>query len=111
MLTAGDYMTSPFHRWIAQFFTPEESWDRADQARAADEIAAHVDVLERVLDDGRQHLAGTFSLADVCYAIFVCELETSQLGHLLASRPRVHAWVDRLNARESIRATRFQGVR
>jgi glutathione S-transferase len=105
MLMAGDYMTPPFKRWLAQFFTPEATWDRADQARAADEIAAHLDVLEDVLADGRAHLAGPFSLADVCYAPFVCELATARLGHLLDGRPRVHAWTDRLAARDSVRAT------
>ena len=110
MLAAGDYLAPPFKRWAARFFTPEPTWDHADQARAADEIAAHLDVLEAMLADGRPHLAGAFSLADVCYAIFVCELETAELGRLLASRPRVHAWVDRLNARASVRATRFADV-
>jgi glutathione S-transferase len=104
MLTAGDYLTAPFHRWLAQFFTPESTWDRDDQRRAAVEIGEHLDVLEVVLD-GREHLAGAFSLADVCYAPFTCELETARLGHLLDGRPRVRAWVDRLRARESIRAT------
>jgi glutathione S-transferase len=110
MLASGDYMTGPFKRRIARLFTPENTWDRDDQARAADEIAAHLDMLEGVLDDGRAHLGGAFSLADVCYAIFVCELERAQLGHLLAPRPRVGAWIDRLSARASVRATRFTGV-
>src|SRR5262249_38385491 len=80
MLASGDYLAPPFKRWATRLFTPEASWDRADQARAADEIAAHLDVLEEVLDDGRPHLTGAFSLADVCYAILVCELETAELG-------------------------------
>ena len=110
MLASGDYLAPPFKRWAARFFTPETTWDRADQARAADEIAAHLDVLEAALADGRAYLTGAFSLADVCYAIFVCELETAELGRLLAPRPRVHAWVDRLKARPSVHATRFAGV-
>jgi glutathione S-transferase len=110
MLAAGDYLTPPFHRWLAQFFTPEATWDRADQARAAEEIAAHLDVLEAVLADGRAHLAGAFSLADVCYAPFVCELATARLAHLLDVRPRVHGWIERLAARASIEATRTADV-
>ena len=105
MCAAGDYLIGPFHRWLAQFFTPEAAWDRADQARAKDEIAGHLDVLEAALD-GRDHLAGSFSLADVCYAPFACELETARLGALLTARPRVRAWIERLNARPSIRVTR-----
>ena len=107
MLTAGDYLLGPFHRWLARMFTPEATWDRPDQERAREEIAAHLDVLERTLD-GREHLAGSFSLADVCYAPFMCELETVQLGALLAERPRVRAWTERLKARPSIRATAAQ---
>jgi len=107
MLAAGDYLTSPFHRWLAQFFTPEATWDRADQVRARDEIGHHLDVLEATLD-GHDYLVGAFSLADVCYAPFTCELETARLGEKLATRPRVRAWVDRLNARPSLPATRPQ---
>ena len=108
MLASGDYLISPFHRWLAQFFTPEASWDRADQLRARDEIGQHLDVLETTLHDGRDYLTGAFSLADVCYAPFTCELETARLGPLLAERRRVCAWVDRLNARPSLPATRPQ---
>ena len=105
MCASGDYLTPPFHRWIARLYTPEPTWDRDDQARAADEIAAHLDVLEVALE-GREHLAGPFSLADVAYVPFVCDLAMAQLGHLLPPRPRVRDWIDRLNARPSIVATR-----
>ena len=104
MLTAGDYLLGPFHRWLARFFDPDHA-NPADVERAREEIASHLDVLEKVLAD-QDHLTGSFSLADVCYAPFACDLETAQLGALLAERPRVQAWVERLNARPSIRATR-----
>ena len=104
MLAAGDYLLGPFHRWLARFFNPE-TVDQADVERAREDIARHLDVLEKVLD-GRDHLTGSFSLADVCYAPFACELETAQLGALLAERPRVRAWTARLNARPSIQASR-----
>jgi glutathione S-transferase len=110
MLASGDYLTGPFHRWLARFFTPEAAWDREDQSRAADEIAAHLDVLDGVLADGRAHLAGAFSLADVCYAPFVCELATAGLGHLVDARPRLRGWIERLSARDAIRATRADAL-
>src|SRR5262245_9863555 len=78
MCTSGDYLTGPFKRWIARFFTPEASWERADQDRAVEEIGQHLDILEATLD-GRDYLTGSFSLADVCYAPFTCELGTAQL--------------------------------
>jgi glutathione S-transferase len=104
MLAAGDYLGPPFKRWIARLFTPETTWNHEDQARAAEEIADHLDVLGTVLAD-RDHLVGSFSLADVCYVPMVCELPMVGLEHLLETRPHVRGWVDRLNARPSVRAT------
>ena len=105
MLVAGDYLTAPFKRWLTRLFTPETAWDRDDQARAREEIGAHLDVLEAALDD-RDYLVGAYSLADICYVPFVVALESVGLGDLSASRPRVAAWIDRLNARPAVRATR-----
>lgn len=104
MATAGDYFTGPFKRWLPRLFTPEESWDRADQERAVAEMSHHLDVLEQALQ-GRDYLVGGFSLADIAYAPMVCELKTSQLGDILAARPAAQAWVKRLRTRDSIRTT------
>lgn len=104
MQVSGDYLTPPFKRWLTRLFTPESTWDRDDQARAAIEIGQHLDVLEAALG-AREYLVGAFSLADVCYVPFVAELEMVGLADLLAERPRVRAWVARLNERPSVRAT------
>lgn len=104
MATAGDYFAGPFKRWLPRFYTAEESWDRADQDRAVIEMGEHLDVLEGALE-GREYLVGDFSLADIAYAPLVCELKTTQLGHLLTERPRVEAWVKRLRSRDAIRVT------
>ena len=104
MHAAGDYFAGPLKRWLARLFTPEASWDRADQERARDELARHLDVLEPMLER-RAYLVDGFSLADVAYAPFVCELEACQLGELLGSRPATRAWIDRLRARPSVRTT------
>jgi glutathione S-transferase len=106
MQAAGDFAL-PFKRWIMQLFTPETAWDHADLARARDEIAAHLDVLERRLA-GREHLADGYSFADVCYAPFVCELAEARLADLLPTRPAVAGWIARLRARPAIRDTGFQ---
>ena len=106
MLAAGDYLAPPFHQWLVRFFTPEATWDRDAQTRAVGEIGVYLDVLEATLAPGQDYLTGSFSLADVCHAPFACELATVALDHLLADRPRVRAWVDRLNARPSVRDTR-----
>lgn len=104
MLASGDYFAAPLKRWLTRLFTPEASWDRADQERAAAELAGHLDVLEAQLA-GRDYLVGAFSLADVAYVPLVCELDGCQLGHLLSGRPTVRAWSERLRARPAVRAT------
>jgi glutathione S-transferase len=104
MAASGDYFAPAFKRWLPRLFAPEEQWDRADQERAVGDMAQHLDVLEEVLA-AREHLAGSFSLADIAYAPLVCELSGCQLGHLLEERPAVRAWVRRLRARPSVRAT------
>jgi glutathione S-transferase len=104
MLASGDYYGVALKRWLPRLFAPEASWDRADQERAVVEIGEHLGVLEAMLAQ-REYLVDTFSLADVAYAPLVCELEACRLGHLLTARPAVRAWVERLRARPSIRAT------
>jgi glutathione S-transferase len=104
MYASGDYFAAPLKRWLTRIFAPEATWDRADQERAVEELAAHLDVLDAMLVD-REHLAGAFSLADVAYVPLVCELEMCRLDHLLPSRPAVRAWIDRLRARPSVRTT------
>lgn len=106
MLASGDYFAPPFKRWIARLFTPPEQWDHADQDRARQEMAAHLDFLEPLVAQ-REYLVGNFSLADVCYAPFVCELAAAGLDPLLTSRPAVQSWIERLRARPSVSATSF----
>jgi len=104
MSASGDYFAPPLKRWLTRLFAPPETWDRADQERAAVELGEHLDVLDPMLRE-REYLVEEFSLADIAYAPFVCELETCQLGSLLTARPAVRAWVERLRARPSVRAT------
>ena len=104
MLASGHELASPLKRWLTRMFTPEETWDRADQERAALEIGDHLAVLESLLVR-RRYLVDDFSLADVAYAPLVCELEACRLGYLLAARPAVRDWISTLRARPSVRAT------
>ena len=104
MFASGDYFAAPLKRWLTRLFTPKETWDRADQERAVVELGEHLDVLEPMLA-GREYLVDGFSLADVAYAPLVADLDACRLDHLLAERPAVRAWVERLRARPSVRAT------
>ncbi len=108
MQASGDYFAPPFKRWITRLFSPPEQWDRADQERAKQEMAAHLDFLEPLVVQ-QAYLVGDFSLADVCYVPFVGELAAAGLDSLLASRPAVQRWIERLRARPSVSATRFAG--
>lgn len=104
LLASGNYFAPPLKRWLARMFTPESTWDVADQERAVVELGEHFDILEPMLGT-REYLVGVFSLADVGYAPLVCDLEFCGLGHLLESRPQVRGWVERLRARPAVRAT------
>lgn len=101
---SGDYFAPPFKRWLRRLFTPESTWDVADQDSAVVELGQHLDVLEPMLT-GREFLVDVFSIADVAYAPLVCELKACQLDHLLGERPNVADWVARLRARPAVQAT------
>ncbi len=102
---SGSYLAGPLKRWVARLFTPEEMWNRDDQALAAREIGAHLDALDLTLADAGDYLVGSFSLADIAYAPLVCELAAVGLGEQLGGRPAVGAWIERLRGRSSIRDT------
>jgi glutathione S-transferase len=106
MRAADAYFVPPlFLRYVKpRLQTPAAEWDRADMAAAVVEIGEHLDVLEQRLAS-RDHLAGAFSLADVAYAPFVVGLERLRGGQLVAARPRVRAWIERLADRPSVRET------
>lgn len=57
-----------------------------------------LDVLERALV-GRDYLAGSFSLADICYAPYLQYLHDMNIAKNVADRPNVAAWWQRMSAR------------
>ena len=80
---------------------PEEQWDRAAMATTREPLERHLAFLERELD-GREYLVGDrFSHADLAYLPFL------HFHGLLevALPPKVAAWWERLDARDSSRAT------
>ena len=104
MLWSGDYLMEPWHAWVAPRFAPDVPSDEASVARGRADIAAHLDVLEAQLQH-RQWLVDDYSLADVCYAPFVTVFALVDLGELIAARPAVRAWVERLADRPPVRDT------
>lgn len=80
---------------------PEETWDRADMARARAGVERHYAILERELAGRAYLVADRFTWADLAYLPFLhfhalLEVELP---------PNVAAWWGRLAARESARAT------
>jgi glutathione S-transferase len=104
MLWSSDYLPPAWKVWMSPVIATGEPVDEAAVARAKDDIAAHLDVLEARLG-GRRWLVGDYSLADVCYAPIVTVLDRVSLGDLLESRPAVRAWVQRLEERPAVRET------
>jgi glutathione S-transferase len=83
------------------FYKPADSdRDAARIARAQAAIGQHYDRLERELD-GRDHLCGDFSVADIGY--FLTITFAAGLGAPLGeAQPRLRAWYDRVLARPSV---------
>lgn len=104
MLWSGDYLAPAWKAWMALHFVPGTCADDPAVLRGREDVAAHLDVLAGRLA-GPDWLAGDYSLADVCYAPFVTTLPLVGLGELLDDRPAVRAWIERLNARPSVRDT------
>ena len=75
--------------------------DEAATAGAMPWLARFVQVLEGQLS-GRDHVMGSFGLPDIALG---CTLELSPIVRYdLSPYPRVRAWLERLQARESWRA-------
>ena len=74
-------------------------------ARARKTIAQHVEPIERLLSDGREHLLGRFTAADIVvsgvvgWASLMKTLDAEQVPHTLA-------WIKRLGARQASKRSR-----
>jgi len=104
MLWSSDYLPPAWKAWMAPQISPERPIDEASVARGRDEIAAHLDVLAARLHDS-PWLVERYSLADICYAPIVTVLDRVGLGELVAARPEVAAWIERLNERPAVSST------
>jgi glutathione S-transferase len=104
MLWSGDYMNGAWERWMAPVIAPNQPVDADARRKAYAAFAMHLDVLEGRLA-GREWLVDAYSLADICYAPILTVFDRVNLGELVAARPRVAAWVQRLGERPAIRDT------
>ena len=104
MLWSGDYFVGAWEAWMAPAIRPNEPVDHAARRKARDDVALHLDVLERRLA-GRDWLVDGYSLADICYAPLVTVFERVGFGELVDARPAVTAWIARLLERPAVRDT------
>lgn len=104
MLWSGDTMIGPWKDWMSPVTRPRAVADPPARRKARDDVAHHLDVLERRLE-GRAWLVDDYSLAEVCYAPLMTILDRVGLGELVADRPAVAAWVNRMQERPAVRDT------
>ena len=89
----------PFFELIRELRKPESERNRAVTERAKGDIAKCLERIEKELD-GREYLAGPFSLADIAYMPNIDLMERFQVS----IEPRLkntRAWIERLKARPS----------
>lgn len=93
-------------RSYAKAIEPDESKLEYGKTRYTNEVNRLYGVLERALSDGRDYIAGEYSIADM--AIWPWILPEGQ-GQDLADFPRLSAWVERVGARPAVRTGRALG--
>lgn len=93
-------------RTYAKAVEPDESKLEYGKVRYTNETNRLYGVLERALSDGRDYIAGEYSIADM--AIWPWILPEGQ-GQDLADFPRLSAWMERVGARPGVKAGRAVG--
>ncbi|HJP20194.1 MAG TPA: glutathione S-transferase family protein [Alphaproteobacteria bacterium] len=86
---------------FGEMFRPEEERDSAFLARMSGQLAGRLEVLGRLLADGRDYFAGGFSIADV--QLYPGLSKVVELPEP-ASPPALKAWAERVGARPAVQA-------
>ena len=82
---------------VETFFLPPERRNEENLARATKLLTRMLTAVEAYMSDGKQHLAGDFSGADIMTG-HAC-IVSKRLNADLSDKPNVAAYVDRLTAR------------
>lgn len=103
-----NFVASELHKAFSPLFSPASSVETKEAARAT--IRQRLDEVERVLSDGRKHLAGDqFTVADAYLFVVAGWTRPTEIG--LASWPHIEAFVSRVGEREAVRAAlRAEGL-
>jgi len=101
-----EYVPLMLGRYIVQYLFPQNGVpDRAAIDAALPAMENAVATLERQLD-GRDYLLGGFSVADLFYGPLLFYVSTlPEGGKMIADSPRVAAYLARMQARPSFKAT------
>jgi GST-like protein len=94
-------------RSYAKAIEPDESKLEYGKTRYTNEVNRLYGVIERALADGRDYIAGEYSIADM--AIWPWILPEGQ-GQDLADFPRLAVWMERVGARPAVKAGRALGA-
>ena len=93
-------------RTYAKAIEPDESKLEYGKTRYTNEVNRLYGVIERALSDGRDYIAGEYSIADM--AIWPWILPEGQ-GQDLADFPLLSAWMERVGGREAVKTGRAVG--
>jgi glutathione S-transferase len=97
------YFSPPAMKAILEvFFAPMKGAtpDADVIAKGKADAAKALDVLERALD-GKEYLAGSFSIVEISYAPYLQYLFDTGAGDIVKERPNVNAWWGRISERPS----------
>ena len=86
----------------AQLRKPEAERNPEMLKTFSDEVTRLLGVLDRVLADGREYLAGPYSIGDIMHYPWLSAMQGLRAPQLMAL-PRVVAWLERIGARPAVK--------
>jgi GST-like protein len=86
----------------AQLRKPEGERNPEMLKTFSDEVTRLLGVLDRILADGREYLAGPYSIGDIMHYPWLSAMQGLRAPQLLAL-PRVVAWLERIGARPAVK--------
>ena len=86
----------------AQLRKPEAERNPEMLKTFSDEVTRLLGVLDRVLGDGREYLAGPYSIGDIMHYPWLSAMQGLRAPQLMAL-PRVLAWLERIGARPAVK--------
>jgi GST-like protein len=86
----------------AQLRKPEGERNAEMLKTFSDEVTRLLGVLDRILADGREYLAGPYSIGDIMHYPWLSAMQGLRAPQL-TSLPRVVGWLDRIGARPAVK--------